>query len=176
MLWYGPWDSLQHAGLPWEWQVLVSAWKLRASTKFPPILECYKKVCPHTADQLAHVTTGGLLGGQAAGSAMPWLCEWHQPLALLWGVRTAESVGMTMALALSTRGTHTLALTSPSIPVLSHTGPHTGVPSCLLREEQTLTCEAEFALKIVIVPEGMNPTLFFHFPAVLLFFFHLVPH
>lgn len=43
----------------------------------------------------------------------------------------AEPVGLTMALAVSTRGTHTLALTSPSIPVLSHTDPHTGVPSCL---------------------------------------------
>lgn len=82
----------------------------------------------------------------------------------------AESVGLTVALALATCGTHTLTLTSPSIPVLSHTEPHTGVPSCLLREEQTLTCEAEFTLKIVIVPQGMNPTLFFHFPAVLLFF------
>lgn len=112
--------------------------------------------------------TQSLLGGQAAGPAVPWLCQWHQPLALLWGVCTGRICGTAMALA--TRGTHTLALTSPSIPVLSHTEPHTGVPSCLLREEQTLTCEAEFMLKIVIVPQGMNPTLFFHFPAVLLFF------
>lgn len=26
------------------------------------------------------------------------------------------------------------------------------------------------------VPGGMSPTLFFHFPAALLFFFHLVPN
>lgn len=127
-------------------------------------------MCPDTADQSAHVTTRGLLGVQAAVLPCHGSVSDTSPLPSSGVSVVAESVGLTMALAPSARGTHTRALTSPRIPVLSHTAPHTGVPSCLLREEQTLTCEAGFTLKIAIVPEGMNLTLFFHFPAVLLFF------
>lgn len=140
MLCCGLWDGPQQAGLPWEWQVLVSAWKPNASPKFLSILECYKKMCSNTADQSAQVTRSLLVAR---------LLVWHgsvndtSPLPSSGVSALAESVGLTMAVALSTHGTHTLALTTLSIPVLSHRDPHTAVPSCLLREEQTLTCVAE---------------------------------
>lgn len=118
------------------------------------------------ADGSAHVQIKNLLGGQA----VPY-----------WGCTTSSSPlsssRVAVALSLSQHGTPTLAPTSLSIPVLSQE--HLGsAPACVQEAlpQQTLPCEAEFRLKeVIFVPEGMNPTLFFHFPAVLLFFFHLVP-
>lgn len=37
--------------------------------------------------------TRSLLGGQAAGPAVLWICKWHQPLALLWRVCTGRICG-----------------------------------------------------------------------------------
>lgn len=152
--WYGLWDSSSHAGLPWECMGSVSAWKPRASQKFPLILECracFKKACPNMADRSAHVQMRILLGGQAAGCAVAlWvaaapcpppgqLCR--QDLRGWQWQRHCHCVGL---------------LPSPDLRASARSARRTlawgSTPSCVRAAlpQQMLTCEAEFTLKKVI--------------------------
>lgn len=171
--WYGPWDSPQHAGLPGKCLGSVSAWKPRASKKFPIILQSRarcKKACPNTADR---VRTRNLLGGQAASRAVPWLCERQRLLC--------PPPGRLYRQDLWGRHRHRHRVILPPSPRLPRASPRSagrslawGLCSCL-RESGSAAANADLWGRVYIkkksfVPEGTNPTLFFHFPAALLFF------